>query len=283
MTEPKRPDVCIELDLITPGKAKSMLELNTHNRKSKSAAVARYARDMRNGVFMFTGESIVLDDDGVILDGQNRLMAVVDSDIPQWFVVVYGVSQIAQLDMDCGVARQFSDHLALLGVSSCNNVAALTRVVNAYKQGAGHSSSSSAPVTTSNANATMSELARFYDDHALHLNRAAQEGRRVWSKLRGASATTYSLCSYLFHEIDPELNALFWHHLAGDESVPPAPIKLLRESVRRWVTERDKPTGTVQLAIIFKTWNAWITGAEIKRLRFSPAIDTMPKPVAVAN
>ena len=58
--------------------------LNNHyrqNRKVKKRVVEKYARDMKAGNWLFTGESIGIDVEGKILDGQHRLMAIRQADI----------------------------------------------------------------------------------------------------------------------------------------------------------------------------------------------------------
>src|SRR5664279_4273925 len=71
-----------DIEVITPSLAATYLEANIKNRKVKEKAVQRYAADMVAGEWMLTGEAIKFSDEGSLLDGQNRLRAIVMSRTP---------------------------------------------------------------------------------------------------------------------------------------------------------------------------------------------------------
>ena len=64
--------------------AKKWLLLNQKIRKIKGIKIAQYARDMREGNWRFT-ERRSFNTDGELIDGQNRLHAVIDSETAQSF------------------------------------------------------------------------------------------------------------------------------------------------------------------------------------------------------
>ena len=73
-----------EVVMVTPELAAEWLTHNTHNRGLKPIAIKRFAEDMTTGDWQWNGESIRFAADGTLLDGQNRLHAIVDSgEIPQ--------------------------------------------------------------------------------------------------------------------------------------------------------------------------------------------------------
>ena len=70
-------------ELITPKKAKMMLANNHINRPISHITVEAYARDIENGKWTEeTATAIALSKDGVLLDGQHRLSAIVKAGIP---------------------------------------------------------------------------------------------------------------------------------------------------------------------------------------------------------
>lgn len=72
-----------ELVLITPEKAKQWLDHNNEgNRSIKPTIVNKYARDIREGNWRLTHQCIAFDSTGHLIDGQHRLSAVVQSDMP---------------------------------------------------------------------------------------------------------------------------------------------------------------------------------------------------------
>lgn len=87
----------IEVVRMTPDMARSILKNNTNNRNVKRERVNLYASDMEKGRWQLNGESIVIDANGNLKDGQHRLMAVIKSQCTVPMVVVTGV------DADCNI------------------------------------------------------------------------------------------------------------------------------------------------------------------------------------
>lgn len=93
------------IELITPEAAQKYLSRNTHNyRPVRQHVVAAYADDMKSGKWERNGEAIVFDRDGVLKDGQHRLMAIAQSGLPQTMVIVEDVEPDVEI-YDIGVKR----------------------------------------------------------------------------------------------------------------------------------------------------------------------------------
>ena len=68
---------------ITPDEAKRLLEQDNRNfRKVSRGEVAKYTNSMKEGKWRFNGDSIALDASGLVKDGQHRLIACMESQIP---------------------------------------------------------------------------------------------------------------------------------------------------------------------------------------------------------
>lgn len=87
----------IEVVRMTPDLARAILKNNINNRNVKRERVNLYASDMEKGRWQLNGESIVIDANGNLKDGQHRLMAVIKSQCTVPMVVVTGV------DADCNI------------------------------------------------------------------------------------------------------------------------------------------------------------------------------------
>lgn len=72
-------DVSMTITIVTPDIAKQWLKQNTNNRKIKEAVVDAYAKDMLNGKWTINNDSITFDKNGILTNGQHRLMAVIKS------------------------------------------------------------------------------------------------------------------------------------------------------------------------------------------------------------
>src|SRR4051812_45826471 len=93
--------------LVTPAKAVKWLGLNSPvNRSKKASKIGGYAADMQAGRWNSnTGETIKFDTSGTLIDGQNRLEAVVLANVPVEFDVAYDVPSEAMIVIDSGAAR----------------------------------------------------------------------------------------------------------------------------------------------------------------------------------
>lgn len=78
---------------VTPELAASWLESNTQNRSMSKVTVERYANDMKNGNWALNHQGIAFDSDGVLVDGQHRLQAVVKSSTQVKMAVTWGASR----------------------------------------------------------------------------------------------------------------------------------------------------------------------------------------------
>jgi hypothetical protein len=84
---------------ITPEIAEEMLTHNSCNRGVSGQLVKKYADDMMSGNWDLTPQPIVFDKEGVLMDGQHRLMAVVRSGLSNRFVVCTGAPLTYNIDV----------------------------------------------------------------------------------------------------------------------------------------------------------------------------------------
>src|SRR5882762_2800758 len=121
---------------VGPDRASRWLEYNnSHNRDLRQYRVDQYTRDMLADRWHFNGESIQFDRDDVLLNGQHRLWAIVESGCPQKFVIVRGLDRSAQKTMDQGNKRPPAEQLHLVGIPVGNTVAAAIRTFLRWEQG----------------------------------------------------------------------------------------------------------------------------------------------------
>jgi len=109
----------IEVKCITPEMAKSMLECNLENNRNISKAqVDRYARDMANGKWKLTGETIKFDTLGRLIDGQHRLAAIIKANVPVMQCIATDVDPSSLLVVDSGMIRNTSAIMKICGKES---------------------------------------------------------------------------------------------------------------------------------------------------------------------
>ena len=121
---------------MTPALAQDLLAKNKRNRPIRKARVERYANEMINGRWQLNGETIIISDEGNLMNGQHRLHAVVSSGATVYMLLAEGVDEAAFSTMDSGLTRTAGDVLGMRGISNFNQVSALTRLTLNYRDGA---------------------------------------------------------------------------------------------------------------------------------------------------
>jgi len=125
-------DPKIEVVKIGPERALELLEHNERNRKMDFSLVELYRRQMEAGKWRFVGDPIRVGVTGRLLDGQNRLQAVVLSKTTQKFVLVTNLADESQPYMDVGKKRTASDVFTMYEVPNPPRAAAVTNMLVRY-------------------------------------------------------------------------------------------------------------------------------------------------------
>ena len=93
MNKTATPKIIVKLVTVTPDMAFEMLEKNTRNRKVDEKRVRQYAKDMKSSRWALNGSTIVIAEDGTLLDGQHRLWAVIEANVPVQLLIVYNADR----------------------------------------------------------------------------------------------------------------------------------------------------------------------------------------------
>ena len=106
---------------------------NSNNRKPSKVQVTKYASDMACGDWKETGQPISFDQAGNMLDGQQRLCAMVMTDTSFETLVVYGLKREVFDVIDNGLIRTNATILGMEGYKDPAGLSALVRAVIAYE------------------------------------------------------------------------------------------------------------------------------------------------------
>ena len=113
----KKPDIVHTIELITPELAGEYLSLNLNlNRPHAPAQIERYAKAMLGGKWHESAPTtpIAFDWDGNLINGQNRLRAIIKSGVSLHFPVEMGHDPESFAYIDIGKTRDASDHFAVM-------------------------------------------------------------------------------------------------------------------------------------------------------------------------
>lgn len=124
------------VETITPDTAKEWLERSAEQRQRKiiNGRVNKLSKAMLAGEWKVTHQGIALDPDGVLVDGQHRLTAVVQSGVSVEMTVTRDVPREAFDVMDIGAARTPAAILNIAGYTDVNVLSAMVRDVLAYDE-----------------------------------------------------------------------------------------------------------------------------------------------------
>lgn len=262
-----------EVVLVTPDIAAEWLTHNTHNRNAKPTNIKKFAEDMTNGEWQWTGEPIRFAVDGTLLDGQNRLYAIIESGVTIPLLVIRGLPREAQDAIDTGAARKLHDILKLRGEANASALAALLRITVAWELGMRRASNHNA--------IPHSRCIHFLDDHP-ELRELLTPSRSV-ADSSGLPASVVGLVWWVTSQIDAEDAEFFFRRLGdGQGLVKGDPIYELRRTVQESRNVRGERNRTWLLAITIKAWNSYRKGEKVGLFRWRPGganPEKFPEPV----
>lgn len=124
-----------QVERITPAIAKSWLADKNYsdNRSISHNRVKFYARQMASGRWRMNGEPIIFDTEDMLLNGQHRLHAIIESNKSIDVFVIRGVSQEAFTTMDQGYTRSGAQVLSMKGLKNSSTRAAICRAMYVWE------------------------------------------------------------------------------------------------------------------------------------------------------
>lgn len=254
---------------VTPEMAEEWLSKNGRNRRLNPKVVNLYARDMKSGAWLATGEAIKLGKDGTLLDGQHRLAAITKCGISQQMTVITGVEPEARSAMDTGRKRTAGDALTILGEKNGVQLAATIKLALGVE----------AEVPDPNKyEPTHNEIQEFLD-----ANPEIRDSVNFTKPLVKRTDCTPAVVSYthwILAGIDQEDADAFWTDMVDKVGLDRGdPILALAErfaDIRRlqqYVPKR------VYLSMIYRAWNARRKGQDMSLIRMkSPGGGFIPTP-----
>ena len=116
------------VELVTPELAKLFLESQGRNRNPSLTTVKYYAQTMLAGEWVLTPQGLIFDQQDRLIDGQHRLLAVIESGCSISFHCSWGVPQELMMIIDQGLLRRAYQAATIQGLSATNNDLSVLRV-----------------------------------------------------------------------------------------------------------------------------------------------------------
>lgn len=253
-------------ELITPQRARVLLDSNSpNNRNPRNSKITQYARDMASGNWHAnTGETIKISPEGLVLDGQNRLSAVVASKESIYFDMAYDVPAAAMQVIDSGAARSAADALQIAGAPERMVNSAVVRWAIMWDAGVyvGHSGG---------LRPTISEINVRYLKETDAFDAAARRGADC-RRMGLGFPTPAGLAHYLFGRRNLEECKAFYDQLISGADLP-AGSPVLTLSKRMVRSRVDRMKSAEQLALYIRAWNAFRDNKSMDRMMITRAGD----------
>lgn len=253
--------------------AKEYLAKNMGNRHVIPSAVTNFTHSMLTGEWDApNGEPIIFDTQGVLMDGQHRLHAIIQAnkDIPLF--VIRGIDAAKRKTIDTGKKRTFNHILMMAGEKHPNILSAGLSWLYSYMNGSilqrgNHVSFHS-----------FGHAETFLNAHA-DIRLSLEAGKKMAPFFLPSLGV---FLHYLFAQKDRDQADLFAQRIeAGVTKEECQPIYLLRERIiKENMNKKHSTAGNITRAVYgIRAWNAIRSGKDLGSLRFRPEAEYFPVPL----
>lgn len=258
------PALTSEVLLVTLAMAEAWLAHRHPNRAVVPRRVEELATLMRQSAWHLNGEPLIFDADGILLDGQHRLSAVVQVGKPVPFLIVRGVRVEAQASLGQALRRSKADILSMHQQASAKTLAGALGVLWRYDRGLMLD-----PKRTFLAQHTLEVLLRYPG-----LAASMSWGLSTRKFLPGSVGAALH---YLLNQKEAGLAKQFFGRLRdGLELTASDPLHALRERLIEARTRLPRLPQWVYALWCVRTWNALRNGGGPPTLPWEPQVDRFP-------
>lgn len=254
---------------ITPARAEQLLAANTTNRPLSRPTVRAFAEAMRRGEWLVTHQGIAFDTNGVLVDGQHRLAAIIEADCPVELTVFTDVAEDTFDVLDIGKRRTAADVLAIEGEKNSTMLAAMVRTVWLYHN------RPDANWSGGNAAVSNHQIVQTLDQHP-KLRDFLGLGEQIASAT-GMIKSAAGAAAYLVEQATKRADLTPWYEGiidgAGLQKGDPRLLfrRVMFNMTRKQAGQPMRRRDTREhLALYIKAFNAWHTGEPLPQLRVTP-------------
>lgn len=271
----KNKNINVYLHTFQPEEAEQILiKRNADNyRKLKNPTQKFYADEMREGSWMFNGDTIRFDTEGNLLDGQHRLAAIRESGIPQDYIVVEGLDPKCSKTIDIGFKRSVEDYLNHF--EKMYKLGAAAVVKQAISLSRGNITVGNSQVSQRISNTLIIDTYEADDKHFLEANNFGKEISNNSKKVLKPSivgAIYYHLVYTLRYDIGKV--RLFFAKLSAYSTTENSIFTTTYEKLR----ELDGRSRGSVIPIIIRCWNSFAKGNTKRLISESECSKTFDSP-----
>jgi hypothetical protein len=260
---------------VGPQRARELLATMRHNRKVTRTVVADYARQMREGLWRSTSQGLIVDWNNQLMNGQHRLLAVIESGKTIEVDVTYGEDPDNFMVLDKHRKRDLKDDLSIAGVDYPAETSRLYRIYldlmqtkpDRYIAFGGRTRWGWKPETA----------IEWAKENRAQLIHVIQKCKTVQAKQFLRPPAIMMALYYRLYELNPtDADEFFAELIKGCAT---GPVGKLRESLDELMLERVKgstPPRYMWAALVIKAWNAYVQGKRLRQLKFDGGYEPFP-------
>jgi len=260
--------------ILSPDAAAILLENhNFKNRGIKKHQKAFLQRQIKDGKFVYNGETIIVGDNGQILNGQHRLAACVAAGTAIEVLIVFGVPASAFVTVDQGARRNGADVLGIEGHKNCRCLYGTLRQIDNYFKGAigkAHASGPDGEEGRGDNSFTLELLSRYPD-----VLSSVSKMMTIRLLAPSVACALHYLCSQVdARQADEFCDVVLNGFVIGQEySNVGKAAGMLREWLMRAALGNKKTPSWVTANVWIKAWNAGRHGVMPKVLVWKDGVE----------
>lgn len=274
---------------ITPEVAARLLARNEGNRPVSKRKILEYTADLRAGRFAgMNGETIIISREGLLNNGQHRLLAIIESSTALRTLVVFGAERSTIETLDLGKRRTIPDFLGMFDYPHPKVFAAAANIGHAFDHGQLRGTDTEeTPMLHGNARASMkfvtpAELLDYAEKNYTAIAWSVEAIKHEGVTDLGGRPRLAAACYLVARENEDALDEvrMFFDMLRtgrdGEGNIlASGTVQTLRKKLT--ALRKFKPSHFTTLLYIIKAWNAYAAGEELAYFKFEKTIPPVRK------
>jgi len=259
------PDV--RAGIMTPALAQKLLDgHNTENRPLKNASIKTVTRALQTERWLLTHEAVALSTDRFLLDGQNRLVGIVNTGIPAPVFVFVGMDPRTKFVVGQQSVRTAADAFSMAGIPDPNNAAACVRTVTMFDKPF---------IAWHGFRMSNDEVIDAYREDPDGFARAVRDAANTIGQSRKikrvrCSVSTMAAAIYLIRKGNTrKLVDEFLEGLRTGANLREGDPRSSLVDWFTWVAVGKHPTARYEpFAMVVLAWNGWVQGDQVRNLKW---------------
>lgn len=258
-------DEVVTIEKIGKTEADYILQNNNMNRKMTRANVDYIKSEIESGKFVINGSSIVISEDGVLLDGQHRLKAISELNVELNMIVVRNAKKDVFSTIDSGKTRNAGDVLSSEKIPNANVIASsIKRIIEEFSSK--RKTSKNGAIKLSNT-----EVLEFYKGHREKLQDITLKCLRLYqSQIKVTTVSVAVAMVFLFEREDAKKAFPFIREVytGNKETDSNAALTLRKRLINNKIEGKHMNDGVLR-ALFLIAFRAYKDGRDISKIQRS--------------